>query len=397
MTSDRSIADTRVSEPLRSNVSAHKKETFCAAVALLPRPWIKDIILAPRTPGEMSQPPIPAPVGQLPALRVMPAPTLSPAAAAAVEQLPRGELGDVALDEDPFWRLVAAFLIEFDRQQTRRAYFNDLRTWYAWCGERGLHPLQARRHDVARWARQLAEQPHPETGQVLARASIARRLSCLSSFYSYAIEVDVLQQSPVANVKRPRVSTDSMTVGLARDELEQLLATAEADSPRSAALITLLAYNGLRVDEALSRDVEHLGHQLGHRVLRVTRKGGRDALEPLSPPVERALDAYLGDRQSGALFVDDKGRRMYEAQAWRLVRRLASSAGLKSAGQLSPHSLRHTFATSLDDAGVPLQDIQDAMGHADPRTTRRYMASHQHLDRHATYAFAAWLRRKDHP
>jgi len=60
----------------------------------------------------------------------------------------------------------------------------------------------------------------------------------------------------------------------------------------------------------------------------------------------------------------------------------------------SPHSLRHTFATSLDDAGVPLQDIQDAMGHADPRTTRRYMATHQHLDRHATYAFAAWLRRK---
>ena len=87
---------------------------------------------------------------------------------------------------------------------------------------------------------------------------------------------------------------------------------------------------------------------------------------------------------------------MYEAQAWRLVRRLARlarRAGLKAAAQLSPHSLRHTFATSLDHAGVALQDIQDAMGHADPRTTRRYMATHQHLDRHATYAFAAWLRR----
>jgi integrase/recombinase XerD len=156
----------------------------------------------------------------------------------------------------------------------------------------------------------------------------------------------------------------------------------------------LLAYNGLRVDEALSRDVEHLGHQLGHRVLRISRKGGRDAMEPLSPPVERTLDSYLAGRTTGPLFLNDSGRRMYEAQAWRLVRRLARTAGLKSAGQLSPHSLRHTFATSLDDAGVPLQDIQDAMGHADPRTTRRYMATHQHLDRHATYAFAAWLRRK---
>jgi integrase/recombinase XerD len=129
-----------------------------------------------------------------------------------------------------------------------------------------------------------------------------------------------------------------MTVGLTRDELEQPLDAADADSPRSAALITLLAYNGLRVDEALSRDVEHLGHQQGHRVLRISRKGGRDALEPLSPPVERALDTHLADRTSGALFVDDHGRRMYEAQAWRLVRRLARNAELKSAGQLSPRS-----------------------------------------------------------
>ena len=323
-------------------------------------------------------------------LHAPPAPALP---AAAVARLPRGELGVPELDEDPFWRLVAAFLVDCRRPQTRRAYFTDLKAWYAWCVERDRHPLDARRHDIALWARQLAEQPQPASGKVAAPASIARRLSCLSSFYGYGVEVGVLEENPVANVKRPRVANDSLTVGLTRDELEQLLQAAEADSPRSAALITLLAYNGLRVDEALSRDVEHLGHQQGHRVLRLSRKGGRDALEPLSAPVERALDAYLDGRTTGALFVDDQGRRMYEAQAWRLVRRLARRAGLKSAGQLSPHSLRHTFATSLDDAGVPLQDIQDAMGHADPRTTRRYMATHQHLDRHATYTFAAWLRR----
>jgi site-specific recombinase XerD len=333
---------------------------------------------------------VPGDVDELDVLGIPSAPALP---AAAIDRLPRGELGVPELDEDPYWRLVAAFLVECRRAQTRRAYFTDLKAWYAWCVARELHPLQARRHDVALWARQLGEQPQPSTGKVQAPASIARRLSCLSSFYGYGVEVSVLEENPVANVKRPRVGTNSLTVGLTRDELEQLLQAAEADGPRSAALITLLAYNGLRVDEALSRNVEHLGHQLGHRVLRVTRKGGREALEPLSAPVERALDAYLSDRTSGALFVDDRGRRMYEAQAWRLVRRLARNVGLKCAGQLSPHSLRHTFATSLDDAGVPLQDIQDAMGHADPRTTRRYMATHQHLDRHATYAFAAWLRR----
>jgi integrase/recombinase XerD len=310
----------------------------------------------------------------------------------AVDRLPRGELGVDELDADPFWRLVAAFLVECRRAQTRRAYFIDLKAWYAWCAARDLHPLAARRHNVALWARQLAEVPQA-SGKVAAPASIARRLSCLSSFYGYGVEVGVLEENPVANVKRPRVANESMTVGLTRDELERLLDAADADGHRSAALITLLAYNGLRVDEALSRDVGHLGHQQGHRVLRISRKGGRDALEPLSPPVERTLDAYLADRTSGPLFLDDQGRRVYEAQAWRLVRRLARTTGLKSARQLSPHSLRHTFATSLDDAGVPLQDIQDAMGHADPRTTRRYMATHQHLDRHATYTFAAWLRR----
>jgi integrase/recombinase XerD len=328
-------------------------------------------------------------VSELDVLRPEAAPALP---AAAVERLPRGELGIPELDDDPFWRLAAAFLVDCRREQTRRAYFNDLRAWYAWSTDRELHPLQARRHDIALWARQLAETPQ-RAGKAEAPASIARRLSCLSSFYGYGVEVGVLEENPVANVKRPRVANASMTVGLARDELERLLDAAEGDGARSAALMTLLAYNGLRIDEALSRDVSHLGHQLGHRVLRISRKGGRDALEPLSPPVERALDTYLAGRTSGPLFRDDRGRRMYEAQAWRLVRRLARRAGLKSAGQLSPHSLRHTFATSLDDAGVPLQDIQDALGHADPRTTRRYIAAHQHLDRHATYAFAAWLRR----
>jgi hypothetical protein len=103
--------------------------------------------------------PISTAVSRLPALRWVPAPRRSPMAAAAVDELPRGELGDPELDQDPFWRLVAAFLVEFDRRQTRRAYFNDLRAWYAWCADRDLHPLAARRHDVSRWARELAEHP----------------------------------------------------------------------------------------------------------------------------------------------------------------------------------------------------------------------------------------------
>jgi len=215
--------------------------------------------------------------------------------AAAVDRLPRGELGVPELDEDPFWRLASAFLVECRRAQTRRAYFTDLKAWYAWCTDRGLHPLRARRHDFAMWARQLAEQPQALTGKVQAPASIARRMSCLSSFYGYGVEVSVLEENPVVNVKRPHVSTDSMSVGLARDELERLLDAAEADGPRSAALITLLAYLGLRVDQALSRDVEHLGHQHGQRVLRISREG-RTRCAPTPLPARRTHPRCLRRR-----------------------------------------------------------------------------------------------------
>jgi hypothetical protein len=145
-----------------------------------------------------------------------PAPALP---AAAVARLPHGELGVDDLDEDPVWRLVAAFLVECRRAQTRRAYLTDLKAWYAWCAARDRHPLAAHRHDVALWARQLAEEPQA-SGKTAAPASIARRLSCLSSFYGYGVEVGVLEENPVSSVKRPRVAAVSMTAGLARDELE---------------------------------------------------------------------------------------------------------------------------------------------------------------------------------
>ena len=79
--------------------------------------------------------------------------------------------------------------------------------------------------------------------------------------------------------------------------------------------------------------------------------------------------------------------------AYKLIRRLARRAGIAAADKISPHSLRHSFATELLAAGVPLQDVQDTMGHADPRTTRAYDRSRHNLDRHPTYAMATHLRR----
>ncbi|MET0424363.1 MAG: tyrosine-type recombinase/integrase, partial [Actinoplanes sp.] len=111
-----------------------------------------------------------------------------------------------------------------------------------------------------------------------------------------------------------------------------------------------------------------------------------------------ALDEYLRVRGDGdgPLFVTSTGGRMDRHAIFRLVRRLAGEAGIAGADKLSPHSLRHAFATAARGEGVPLEDVQDAMGHADPRTTRRYDRDRHNLDRDPAYTIAAArVRRRD--
>ena len=308
----------------------------------------------------------------------------------ALQRLPKLGAGG----GDPYWRLASAFLVGYPPHSSR-AYFGDLKAWYAWCAAAGVHPLQACRHHVDVWVRHLSETPQPATGRPASPASIARRLSCLSKFYDYGIrDAQLLEHSPVANVRRPKVSDDSSTIGLTADELDRLLTAAEADGPRSTALISLLVYNGLRISEALACDIEHFTHQRGHRVLRIVRKGGKASTEPLAPIVLHALEVYVADRESGPIFLNAEGTdRLSYSTSYALIRRLAKRGGIASAAKISPHSLRHSFATELLGAGVPLQDVQDAMGHADPRTTRAYDRSRHNLDRHPTYTMATHLHR----
>lgn len=308
---------------------------------------------------------------------------------AAVERLP-GHSG-----QDPFERLAAAFLVGYTTS-TGRAYLADLKAWASWCASLGVHPFDARRHHVDAWIRVLSAEPLPRTNKPMASASIARRLSAVSAFYAYGISVEVLDFSPIANARRPKVSEDSTTVGLSADEAVILLEAAEKHSPRLCALVSLLTYNGVRIDEALAADVSDYTYQRGHRVLRIVRKGGKAATAPLNPITVRALDAYLADEHpmAGWLFLDrTKSKRLAYTTAFEMIQRLATKAGIPAAASITPHSFRHTFITEALAAGVALQDVQDAAGHTDPRTTRRYDHGRHNLDRHPTYVLAAHLRR----
>jgi len=137
----------------------------------------------------------------------------------------------------------------------RLAYLTDLKAWGSWCASLGIHPFDARRHHVDAWVRVLSAEPLPRTNKPMASASIARRLSAVSAFYAYGISVDVLDFSPIANVRRPQVSEDSTTVGLSADEAVTLLEAAEQHLLRAGALVILGTYNGVRIDEALAADV----------------------------------------------------------------------------------------------------------------------------------------------
>jgi integrase/recombinase XerD len=292
---------------------------------------------------------------------------------------------------DEFRRLLAVFLLGYEGN-TRTAYARDLADWLEWLHRHGVEALDAQRAHVDAYARELAEV------RALAPATVARRLAALAGFYAYALEEGLLARSPVAHVRRPRVGDDSQTTGLDREQLRGLLeaarqraATGAGQSGRNLALVTLLAHNGLRIGEALGADAYNLGTERGHRVLHITRKGGRRATVALAPVTARALDGYLAGRTTGPLFTTATGRRLDEPAAFRMVRRLARAAGVDGADALSPHSFRHAFVTAALDAGVSLRDVQDAAGHADPRTTRRYDRARHSLDRHATYAVAAWL------
>ena len=218
---------------------------------------------------------------------------------------------------------------------------------------------------------------------------IRDRLCTIPGFYKYAVEEELLEHSPAAHVRRPRLDYESHAVALDRNQLGAMLVAAGLGPPVEHALISLLALNGLRVSEATGANVEHLGLERGHRTLTITRKGGKVVTIPLAPRTARAIDLATGERSNGPIFLITDGRRLDRHGAARIVRRVARRAGITK--NVSPHTLRHAFITAALDAGVPLRDVQEAASHADPRTTIRYDRARGSLDRHATYIVAAFI------
>jgi site-specific recombinase XerD len=188
-----------------------------------------------------------------------------------------------------------------------------------------------------------------------------------------------------------RAPVDSPTLGLSHLQFEAMLTAARASAdPCDFALVAMLGLLGLRIFEATSANIGDLGEEHGHRVLRVRGKGDKTALTPLPPAVSRAIDTVVGDRTGGPILLNQAARRMDRHCATRSRKRLATAAGVRMP-RMHPHMLRHTFVTTMLDAGVDLRDVQIDARHADTRTTMRYHRARNNLDRHPNYILAAYM------
>ena len=276
---------------------------------------------------------------------------------------------------------IAGFLARYSGA-TRTSYATDLRQYFSWCAQNDLEVFAAKRGHIELYARTMEERG-------LARSTIGRRLSTVAGFYRFAVIDGAIEASPAEYVRRPKIDTESTTLGLDRMELGAFIAQGTAGSVVDQALACLLGLLGLRISEALNIDIEHLGIERGHRTVTVLGKGSKLAVIPLPPRVARAVDLAAGERLHGPLLLGRSGERLNRQAATRIVVRLAKRAGVTKHN--SPHSLRHSYITAALDAGVPLRDVQIAARHADPRTTTRYDRARNNLDRHASYIVTAFI------
>lgn len=337
----------------------------------------------------MTQLQIPPAAGQPPA----------PPSAAAAPDLPGwyGPAGDALAQATAAW-------LASKKPTTREAYARDLRAWAAFCAARGAHVLTARKPDADLFGAFL--QDPAALARPLSAASAARRMAAVSSWYRYLVACDAHDRNPFAAAARPRVDRDySATAWLdeaaARRMIEAAEAAPGATRLRDAAMVRLMLQLGVRVTEVCSLQVSALGAARGQRTVTVRGKGGKRIERALPPAAAHALDAYLAERAedagvepgalSGPLFATASGRAVDRVVVFRLVRRLAERAGLPQPDAVTPHALRHTFATIATERGADLDDLQDAMGHADPRTTRRYQRAARRLERDPAHLVAAAL------
>jgi integrase/recombinase XerC len=210
------------------------------------------------------------------------------------------------------------------------------------------------------------------------KASIARKLSAIRSFYRYLLREEIISTSPVATTSSPKLDK-RLPSFLTIEEINRLLETPDlstAQGLRDRALLELLYASGLRVSELVSLNLERI--DLETNEIRVWGKGSKERVVLMGKPAARALIAYLdrgrpellAEKKSSALLLSRYGKRLLERRVQRILEKYAKIADIGR--RVYPHMLRHTFATHLLDGGADLRVVQELLGHASLSSTQIY-------------------------
>ena len=267
---------------------------------------------------------------------------------------------------------------------TLSSYRRDLRRYSKHLSDRGIHDLaKVGEDDVSEFLVAL-RQGDPDSGAVaLSAVSAARALIAVRGLHRFAV-AEGLTDLDVARAVRPPTPGRRLPKSLTIDDVLALLDGAGGDSPadgpltlRNRALLELLYSTGSRISEAVGLDVDDIDTQARSALL--SGKGGKQRLVPVGRPAVAALEAYLvrgrpelarRGRGTPAIFLNVRGGRLSRQSAWQVLQDAAERAGIKSG--VSPHMLRHSFATHLLEGGADVRVVQELLGHASVTTTQIY-------------------------
>lgn len=273
---------------------------------------------------------------------------------------------------DPLAEYLTALETEHGASRhTLSAYRGDLSDFVRFLAKHGRTVRQARREEVVAYVERL---------RALARrpASVARRVSALRSFYRHLLREGALSVDPTEHLDVPRAGRP-LPRTLSREWVQALVEAPDVSHPRGLrdrAVLELLYATGMRASECLGLRLEDINLTAGYVVC--TGKGRKQRLVPVGAPALAWVRKYLREarprqarrRDSGHLFLNPRGRPLSRQSLWSIARGAAAKAGLRR--QVSPHMLRHSFASHCLEGGADLRSLQAMLGHADIATTQIY-------------------------
>jgi integrase/recombinase XerD len=261
-------------------------------------------------------------------------------------------------------------------RNTLEAYRSDLQQFGQFIARRELDPLTITPVELGAFVSELAS--GRDGAAPVSPATLQRKVACLRSFYRHLRRERLIDHDPAAELRGPR-SRARLPQVLSRDEVIRLLAQPRGTSPgalRDRALLETMYACGLRASEVIGLELSAL--DLDGGVLRAHGKGSKERIVPIGSKAIASLHAYLerarprlvGLRDEPRVFVNLRGHPLSRQGLYKIVQRHAASAGL--AHRMSPHTLRHSFATHLLSGGCDLRSLQEMLGHADIATTQVY-------------------------